>query len=211
MISHPTRDLALINTAGFLRSFGVGLLGVLLGIYLYRSGLSSTAIGFIIAMGLAGSACATILMSIAADRTGRKSFLVLLSMLSAMGGIAVALAPKLSVLATMAFIGMLNGTGTDRSAAFALDQAMVPRIGRAKFSSWRHSGTEKRTLGDEEYEQRSRHRRRELATKYDSCQFRPFRVFDRYSANCALVHGVPRLCRVSRLDQLQVIDFLHGG
>src|SRR5215469_12286922 len=128
MISHPTRDLALINTAGFLRSFGVGLLGVLLGIYLYRSGLSSTAIGFIIAMGLAGSACATILMSIAADRTGRKSFLVLLSMLSAVGGIALALSPSLPVLATMAFIGMLNGTGTDRSAAFALDQAIVPGL-----------------------------------------------------------------------------------
>jgi MFS family permease len=128
MISHPTRDLALINTAGFLRSFGVGLMGVLLGIYLYRSGLSSTAIGFIIAMGLAGSACATILMTIAADRIGRKSFLVLLSMLSAIGGIALALVPKLSVLATMAFIGMLNGTGTDRSAAFALDQAMVPGL-----------------------------------------------------------------------------------
>jgi len=128
MISHPTRDLALINTAGFLRSFGVGLLGVLLGIYLYRSGLSSTAIGFIIAIGLAGSACATILMSIAADRTGRKSFLVLLSMLSAVGGIALALSPSLPVLATMAFIGMLNGTGTDRSAAFALDQAIVPGL-----------------------------------------------------------------------------------
>jgi len=45
-----------------------------------------------------------------------------------MGGIALALVPKLSVLATMAFIGMLNGTGTDRSAAFALDQAMIPGL-----------------------------------------------------------------------------------
>ena len=36
----PDRDLALINTAGFLRSFGVGLMGVVLGIYFYRIGLS---------------------------------------------------------------------------------------------------------------------------------------------------------------------------
>jgi len=35
--------------------------------------------------------------------------------------------------------------------------------------------------------------------------------FDRYSANFALVHGVPTLCRVWGLDQLQVIEFLHGG
>jgi hypothetical protein len=32
--SHPHRDLVLINAAGFLRSLGVGLMGVVLGIYL---------------------------------------------------------------------------------------------------------------------------------------------------------------------------------
>src|SRR5215471_6387332 len=106
MISHPMRDLALINTAGFLRSFGVGLMGVVLGIYLFRSGLSSTAIGFIIAMGLAGSALATVLMTVAADRIGRKWSLVLLSLLSAVGGIALARSPSWPVLAAMAFVGM---------------------------------------------------------------------------------------------------------
>ena len=128
MFSHPKRDLAFINAAGFLRSFGTGLLGVVLGIYLFRSGLSSTAIGLIIAMGLAGSASATVLMTLAADKVGRKWFLVLLSLLSAVGGIALALSPSVPVLAAMSFVGMLNGTGTDRSAAFALDQAMVPGL-----------------------------------------------------------------------------------
>src|SRR5512143_3802031 len=128
MISHPKRDLALINTAGFLRSFGTGLMGVVLGIYLFRSGLSSTGIGLIIAMGLAGAASATVLMTIAADRIGRKWFLVLLSVLSAAGGVALALSPSVPLLAGMAFVGMLNGTGTDRSAAFALDQAIVPGL-----------------------------------------------------------------------------------
>ena len=128
MILHPKRDLALINVAGFLRSFGVGLMGVVLGIYLFRTGLTSTAIGLIIATGLAGSASATVLMTIAADLVGRKSFLVILSLVSAVGGIALAMSPSLPILATMAFIGMLNGTGTDRSAAFALDQAILPGL-----------------------------------------------------------------------------------
>jgi MFS family permease len=124
----PNRDLALINAAGFLRSFGVGLMGVVLGIYLFRLGLSSLAIGFVIAAGLAGSALATVIVSFAADRVGRRRFFVLLSLLSAVGGIALALSPSLPVLAMMAFVGMLNGTGTDRSAAFALDQAVVPGL-----------------------------------------------------------------------------------
>ncbi|MBZ5688013.1 MAG: MFS transporter [Acidobacteriia bacterium] len=128
MISQPRRDLALINAAGFLRSFGTGLLGVVLGIYLFRSGLSSTAIGLIIAVGLAGSASATVLMTVAADRVGRKWFLISLSLLSAVGGIALVLSLSLPALVIMAFIGMLNGTGTDRSAAFALDQAIVPGL-----------------------------------------------------------------------------------
>ena len=128
MSLHPKRDLALINAAGFLRSFGVGFMGVVLGIYLFRSGMSSTAIGLVIAMGLAGSASATVLMTLTADRLGRKRFLVVLSLLSALGGVALVLSPSLPALAAMAFIGMLNGTGTDRSASFALDQAIVPAL-----------------------------------------------------------------------------------
>lgn len=128
MNANPQRDLALINAAGFLRSFGVGLMGVVLGIYLFRSGLTSVAIGFVIAAGLVGSALATALMSVGADHFGRKRFLVLLSPLSAVGGIALAWSRQLPVLMAMAFIGMVNGTGTDRSAAFALDQAIIPGL-----------------------------------------------------------------------------------
>src|SRR5262249_54627563 len=59
---------------------------------------------------------------------GRRRFLVLFSLLSSVGGIALAQSPTLPVLVGLAFIGMLNGTGTDRSAAFALDQAVVPGL-----------------------------------------------------------------------------------
>ena len=106
----------------------MGLLGVVLGIYLFRLGLSSLAIGLVVATGLAGSALATIAVSFAADRLGRKNSLLYLSLLSTMGGLALALSPRLPLLLTMAFISMLNGTGTDRSAAFALDQAVVPGL-----------------------------------------------------------------------------------
>src|SRR5258708_35849931 len=125
---HPQRDLVLINAAGFLRSRGVGLMGVVLGIYLFRVGLSSFTIGLVIAAGLAGSTLATILVSLVADRLGRRRSLLVLSLLTGIGGLALALSPALIVLLTMVFIGMLNGTGTDRSASFALDQAIVPGL-----------------------------------------------------------------------------------
>ena len=128
MNSHPHRDLLLIDAAGFLRSLGVGLTGVVLGIYLFRIGLSSVAIGFVIAAGLAGSALATVVVSFAADRLGRRRSLLVLSLLSAIGGLTLAVSPALPLLLMMAFVGMLNGTGTDRSASFALDQAIVPGL-----------------------------------------------------------------------------------
>ena len=128
MNSHPTRDLALINAAGFLRSFGVGMMGVVSGIYLFRTGLTSFAIGLVIAVGLAGAAVATVLASLIADQVGRRSFLLVLSLLSSVAGIALAVSPSLPILAMLAFVGMLNGTGTDRSAASALDQAVIPGL-----------------------------------------------------------------------------------
>jgi MFS family permease len=103
-------------------------MGVVLGIYLFRLGLSSFDIGLIIASGLAGSALATVVMSVGADRVGRKRSLVALSLLSAVGGIAFAKTPNLPLLAITSFAGMLNGTGTDRSAAYALDQAVLPEL-----------------------------------------------------------------------------------
>jgi len=120
--------LIIINTAAFLRSFTFGLTGVVLGIYLFRAGLSSFNIGMVVAAGLVGSALATIGVTAKADRAGRRRTLVVLSLLGAIGALALALTPAVPVLLVMAFVGMLNGTGTDRSAAFSLEQAIIPGL-----------------------------------------------------------------------------------
>jgi MFS family permease len=122
------KDLFIINAAAFLRSFTFGLTGVVLGIYLFRLGLSSFDIGIVIAAGLAGSTLGTIAVTARADRAGRRRTLVVLSLLGAIGPLALALTPAVPVLLLMAFVGMLNGTGTDRSAAFCLEQAIIPGL-----------------------------------------------------------------------------------
>ena len=123
-----SRDLLLINAAAFLRSFTFGLTGVVLGIYLFRVGFSSFNIGMVIGAGLAGSAATTVGVTTQADRLGRRRTLLVLSLLSATNGIALALTPALPILMLMAFVGMLNGTGTDRSASSALEQAIIPGL-----------------------------------------------------------------------------------
>ena len=123
-----SRDLLIINTAAFLRSFTFGLTGVVLAIYLFRVRLSSFNIGMVIAAGLVGSALATIGVTAKADRTGRRRTLVVLSLLGGIGALSLALTPAVPVLLLMAFVGMLNGTGTDRSVAFSLEQAIIPGL-----------------------------------------------------------------------------------
>jgi MFS family permease len=136
MKAHPHRDLALINTAGFLRSLGVGLTGVVLGVYLFRAGMSSLTIGLVVGVGLAGSSVGTAVVTFAADRLGRRRSLVVLSLLSAIGGLALAVTPTLPLLLLMAFVGMLNGTGTDRSPSYALEQAVVPGLAPDARRTW---------------------------------------------------------------------------
>ena len=122
------KDLLLINTAAFLRSVSIGLTGVVVGIYLFRHGFSSLGIGLVIGTGLAGAALATLIVSLRADHLGRRATLLFLACLGSIAGIALAITPPTPLLLLLAFVGMLNGMGTDRSAAFALEQAIIPGL-----------------------------------------------------------------------------------
>ncbi|PYV98094.1 MAG: MFS transporter [Acidobacteria bacterium] len=122
------KDLLLINTVAFLRSVSIGLTGVVVGIYLFRNGFSSLGIGLVIGAGLAGAAVATVVVTLQADHLGRRPTLFFLSLLSSIAGISMATTPSLPLLLVLAFVGMLNGMGTDRSAAFALEQAIIPGL-----------------------------------------------------------------------------------
>ena len=138
-MNSSSRNLALIYLAAWQRSFGIGLLGVVLGVFLYREGLSATAIGFVIAAGLAGAAVATIFIAFRADRLGRRKTLVVLSVLSAVGSLPLIFHWGITALVPVAFIGMLNGMGTDRTAAYALEQAVIPSLVSDAKRTWAFS------------------------------------------------------------------------
>jgi len=119
------RNLTLIYAAAFFRACGVGLTGVILGIYLARAGFSAAFIGVAVAAGFVGAALATLAVSYRADTLGRRKTLFILSLLAALGG-GVALATHQPFVLFFSFAGMINGMGRDRSAASALEQAIVP-------------------------------------------------------------------------------------
>src|SRR5205823_13672077 len=104
-----SRNLAALYAAAFLRSASIGLLGVVLAVYLSRTGFSATAIGFVLAAGLAGSAAATAVTGGFGERLGRRRALIGAALLSSLGGIALAFVHSPAALIPLAFVCMLNG------------------------------------------------------------------------------------------------------
>ena len=119
-------DRRILYATALLRATTTGLFGVLAGAYLARLGLSPTNIGIVVAAGLAGAAAAAALATIAADRWGRRRFLLATAWLSVAGTVAFAFASSPLALGAAAFVGMLNGMGRDRGAALVIEQALLP-------------------------------------------------------------------------------------
>jgi len=130
------RDAGLIYAAAFLRSSSVGLIGVVLAIALTEAGVSVAGAGAVIGAGLAGIATMTLVVTVAADRLGRRPALIALSLLTGFGYFAAAVSANLIWLIPTAFAGMLNGMGRDRGPAGTLEQAILPETTDAEHRTW---------------------------------------------------------------------------
>ena len=135
-----TRDRSLLYAAAFARSTGVGMSGVLVGLYAAELGLSAPGVGAVISAGLLGVALGTLAVTLYAERLGRTRCLGALAVLAAIGTAGFALAPSAWMLAPAAALGMVNGMGRDRGAAFSLEQALLPDLaderGRTGAFAW---------------------------------------------------------------------------
>ena len=119
-------DRNLIVAGAFLRATAIGFLGVLLGLHLAARGLDPDAIGAVIAAGLAGAAAAALAVTVVGDRIGRRAWLVITSLLGAVGALGAIAATDAWTIGAAACIGMLNGMGRDRGASAIVDQAALP-------------------------------------------------------------------------------------
>jgi len=119
-------DRRWLYAAVLARSLATGMMGVLLGIYLASLDLDTKAIGVVIALGLAGAAFSTLLVTFFSDRFGRRRTLLVLAMLSVLGALMLALSASVLTLGIAAFLGMVNGMGRDRGAALVVEQSVLP-------------------------------------------------------------------------------------
>ena len=77
-----THDRQWLYVAVLARSVATGMMGVLLGIYLASLALDANAIGVVIALGLAGAASGTLLVTFFSERFGRRRTLLVITALT---------------------------------------------------------------------------------------------------------------------------------
>ena len=65
-----TRDRTLLYAAAFARATGVGMSGVLVGLYAAELGLKAAGVGFVISAGLLGVALGTLAITLLGERLG---------------------------------------------------------------------------------------------------------------------------------------------
>jgi len=119
-------DRLLIYGAALLRGLAAGAISVLAAVYLAKRGFDAATIGIVLSAGFAGVLAGTVFGTYFADRVGRRRSLVSLALLAAIGGVLLVMADTLWAAALAAFFGMLNTQGSDRGAAQALEQAILP-------------------------------------------------------------------------------------
>ncbi len=119
-------DRRLLFANAFLRAAATGLIGVLLGLYLAQRGFPASALGLVVGAGLSGAALSALVVTYLGDRLGRRRTLVVLSLLSAAGGLGLIVSDHVLAACAVAFVGMVNGMGRDRGAALVLDHAILP-------------------------------------------------------------------------------------
>ena len=132
--SWVSRDGLLIISARGLRTFVWGAVSVLLVIYFDGLGFTLVEIGVLLSLGIAGSAVFTFVVSLIAERVGRKRLLILLTALSGSSLLALIFTESFFLLALFAFVGGGFGSGGAGTGGplQPLEQASLPETAPQK-------------------------------------------------------------------------------
>ena len=106
-----SRDGKIIILARSVRTFAQGAIAVLFAVYLDMLGFSLTQIGVFFSFGVAGAALFAFLVSLVAEKVGRRRLLIVFTLMTAVAGVVLVLTNDVVVLTAFAFLGYLTGVG----------------------------------------------------------------------------------------------------
>ncbi len=108
LIDTGSRDIYIILVLRFLRMFAYGGAALVLGIFLYTSGNTGTQIGTFLSMTLLGDAGISYLLTVKADKIGRRRVLGIGSLLMTTAGVVFAFTDNYYMLLIAAIVGVIS-------------------------------------------------------------------------------------------------------
>jgi MFS family permease len=111
------------------RSFSLALLVICVPLYVAAAGYSTLQVGYLLSIALAGSTAMTLMVGVLSDRYGRRSLIMVIAGLAAVGSAIYALTTRFWVLALMAALASIRGGGAGSGGGFGpfypAEQALV--------------------------------------------------------------------------------------
>jgi MFS family permease len=133
-------DTGILFATRAVRMYGFGAISINIALYLHERGISSSLIGWIFSLALAGDALISLGVTQIADRFGRRKLLLISSALIAIAGIGFAFTGNIALLILTAIIGTISPNGNEVGPFQALEQASLSQVsnatGRTRLFGW---------------------------------------------------------------------------
>ncbi len=149
-LSWINRDGKLIILSWGLRSFTQGAASIILALYLDKLGYSLVEIGAFLSAGVAGAACLTFVVSLVAERMGRRRLMVFFGILISAASLGMVFFNNFILLMVVAFLGNVGTGGISPAAPLeqaSLADAAPPPKRTDLYAIYRISGLAGATLG----------------------------------------------------------------
>lgn len=122
------RDVRILFSTRTVRMFAYGFLSVVLVLYLSAIGLSDSRIGLLLTATLIGDTVVSLLVTLTADRIGRKTMLIVGCLLMLLAGVAFAATDNFTFLLLAGMIGVISPSGNEVGPFLAIEQAALTQV-----------------------------------------------------------------------------------
>ncbi|KFY81193.1 hypothetical protein V499_00019 [Pseudogymnoascus sp. VKM F-103] len=129
-IWNSSRDVKLLCIQRFVRLFAYGATTVVLVLYLSALGISDQQIGVFMTLTLFGDVVISLVLTMFADRVGRKDVLALGAVMMTGSGIAFGLSGNYWVLLTAAIFGVISPNGQEVGPFRAIEESTHAHLTR---------------------------------------------------------------------------------
>ncbi|KAM0255621.1 hypothetical protein ACHAQJ_005546 [Trichoderma viride] len=125
---HSTIDVKLLCLQRFVRLFAYGASTLVLVLYLQTLGISKTKIGLFMTLTLVGDVCISFVLTLVADRLGRKAILAMGALMMVGSGVAFAICENYWILLAAAIFGVISPSGNEIGPFRAVEESVVAHL-----------------------------------------------------------------------------------